>query len=105
MPGCSSLLLGSVGRRTEAATSQLAGAVIAPGTLVTMIGTNLAARDFIGDASGKNLPLELGDVQAYFDGIRSPLFDDFPPEARQHAYGLSQSLVRGSTAVPWVRTT
>ncbi|MEO5922606.1 MAG: hypothetical protein ABIR70_02155 [Bryobacteraceae bacterium] len=47
--------------------------VIAPGTLVTMLGTNLAAAVAIGDASGKNLPLELGDVQAYFDGIRSPL--------------------------------
>jgi hypothetical protein len=47
--------------------------VIAPGTLVTMIGTNLAARSVVGDASGKNLPLELGDVEAYFDGIRSPL--------------------------------
>ncbi len=34
--------------------------VIAPGTLVTMIGTNLAALAAIGDGSGKNLPLELG---------------------------------------------
>jgi len=47
--------------------------VIAPGTLVTMLGTNLAAKVAIGDASGKNLPLELGGVEAYFDGIRSPL--------------------------------
>ncbi len=47
--------------------------VIAPGTLVTMIGKSLAVRTAFGDASGKNLPLELGDVQAYFDGIRSPL--------------------------------
>lgn len=47
--------------------------VIAPGTLVTMLGTNLAATTVVGDASGKNLPLELGNVEAYFDGIRSPL--------------------------------
>lgn len=47
--------------------------VIAPGTLVTMGGKTLAARTLAGDASGKNLPLELGDVQVYFDGIRSPL--------------------------------
>ena len=47
--------------------------VIAPGTLVTMLGTNLASKTVLGDASGKNLPLELGDVEAYFDGIRSPL--------------------------------
>jgi uncharacterized protein (TIGR03437 family) len=47
--------------------------VIAPGTLVTMIGTNLAALAVVADTSGKNLPLELGNVEAYFDGIRSPL--------------------------------
>jgi uncharacterized protein (TIGR03437 family) len=63
----------------EAATSgaRLQGGqnatVIAPGTLVTMLGKNLASRTAAADMSGKNLPLELGDVQAYFDGIRSPL--------------------------------
>jgi hypothetical protein len=53
-----------------------------------------------------NLPADVVDAIRVFltDGIRSPLFDDFPPEARQHAYGLSLSLVRGSTAVPRVRT-
>jgi uncharacterized protein (TIGR03437 family) len=47
--------------------------VIAPGTLVTMIGLDLASLAKVADTTGKNLPLELGDVQAYFDGIRSPL--------------------------------
>lgn len=52
-----------------------------------------------------NLPADVVDAMWMFltDGIRSPLFDAFPPEARQHAYGLSQRLVRGSTAVPPVR--
>lgn len=52
-----------------------------------------------------NLPADVVDAMEVFltDGIRSPLFDDFPPEAGQHAYGLSRSLVRGSTAVPRVR--
>lgn len=54
-----------------------------------------------------NLPADVVDAMWVFlsDGMRSPLFDGFPPEARQHAYELSQSLVRGSTAVPRVRTT
>ncbi|MEO8099357.1 MAG: hypothetical protein ABI811_16755 [Acidobacteriota bacterium] len=47
--------------------------VIAPGTLVTMYGHDLAAIALAGGFSGKNLPLELGNIQAYFDGIRSPL--------------------------------
>ena len=47
--------------------------VIAPGTLVTMGGKSLAAITAVADTSGKNLPLDLGNVQAYFDGIRSPL--------------------------------
>ncbi|MEI9811533.1 MAG: hypothetical protein WDO18_02140 [Acidobacteriota bacterium] len=47
--------------------------VIAPGTLVMMIGKNLADLTLAGDMTGKNLPLELGNVEAYFDGIRSPL--------------------------------
>jgi hypothetical protein len=47
--------------------------VIAPGTLVSMIGTNLASVTLPGNFAGKNLPLQLGDVEAYFDGIRSPL--------------------------------
>ncbi len=48
--------------------------VIAPGTIVTMFGVNLADKAVVADGSGKNLPLDLGGVQAYFDGIRSPLF-------------------------------
>lgn len=47
--------------------------VIAPGTLVTVLGTNLASTTASADMNQKNLPLELGGVQAYFDGIRSPL--------------------------------
>jgi hypothetical protein len=47
--------------------------VIAPGTLVAMKGVNLASTAVAADLSQFRLPLELGDVQAYFDGIRSPL--------------------------------
>lgn len=48
-------------------------AVIAPGTLVTMFGHDLADQTVAADLSQFTLPLELGGVQAYFDGIRSPL--------------------------------
>lgn len=48
--------------------------VIAPGTIVSMLGTNLAATTVSADMSGLNLPLDLNNVQAYFDGIRSPLY-------------------------------
>jgi len=47
--------------------------IIAPGTYVSMKGTNLASDTISGDLSQDKLPLELGDVQAYFDGIRSPV--------------------------------
>lgn len=47
--------------------------VLAPGTLISALGLNLAAKETVANTSGKNLPLDLGDVQAYVDGIRSPL--------------------------------
>lgn len=48
-------------------------AVIAPGTLVSMQGTDLADITAAADLSQPSLPRDLGGVQAYFDGIRSPL--------------------------------
>jgi hypothetical protein len=47
--------------------------VIAPGTIVTMKGSGLARTTAVADLSQFTLPRELGDVEAYFDGIRSPL--------------------------------
>jgi hypothetical protein len=37
------------------------------------------------------------------DGLGSPLFDDSPDEAQQHAYGLSRRLVAGSTTAAGMR--
>lgn len=48
-------------------------AVIAPGTLVTMLGEDLASVTESADLGLEKLPTELGKVQAYFDGIRSPV--------------------------------
>ena len=57
-------------------------AEVAPGTLVTITGTNLSdvtqsAIDVVGNILGTpgrtQLPLELGGVSVYFDGIKAPL--------------------------------
>jgi uncharacterized protein (TIGR03437 family) len=47
--------------------------VIAPGTLVSLLGADLANVEAVADLSAEQLPVELGNVQAYFDGIRTPL--------------------------------
>ncbi|HLH42503.1 MAG TPA: hypothetical protein VKV74_05930, partial [Bryobacteraceae bacterium] len=46
---------------------------IAPGTVVSIFGTGLADAPASADAS-QPLPIDLGGVEVYFDGIRSPLF-------------------------------
>ncbi len=55
-------------------------AKIAPGTIVKIFGEGLS--DFVESApTGEaELPRELGGVQVYFDGIRSPLFSVSPTE-------------------------
>jgi uncharacterized protein (TIGR03437 family) len=49
-------------------------AIVAPGTIVALIGTNLADAAVAADMSQASLPIDLGGVEIYFDGIRSPLF-------------------------------
>lgn len=46
---------------------------IAPGTLVTMFGTNLSDQTLTADLTQPALPFELGGVQVYFDGNRAPI--------------------------------
>ena len=46
---------------------------IAPGTVVSLFGSHLADALVAADAT-KPLPLDLGGVQVYFDGIRAPIF-------------------------------
>jgi uncharacterized protein (TIGR03437 family) len=46
---------------------------IAPGTIVSFFGYQLSDTTVTADAS-QQLPLDLGGVQVYFDGIRSPIF-------------------------------
>jgi hypothetical protein len=60
-----------------AANSSLTGggnaASVAPGTLVTINGTNLSSTTTSADLSQPQLPTDLGGVEVYINGIRSPL--------------------------------
>ncbi|MGH9664289.1 MAG: hypothetical protein ACRD9L_07695, partial [Bryobacteraceae bacterium] len=53
---------------------------IAPGTLVTMFGTNLADQALNADLTQPALPFELGGVQVYFDGNRAPVVSVSPTQ-------------------------
>jgi uncharacterized protein (TIGR03437 family) len=53
------------------AGGQAAG-ILAPGTQVSIFGTNLADQTASADTT-QQLPIDLGGVEVYFDGIRSPL--------------------------------
>ncbi len=46
---------------------------IAPGTLITILGTNLADAPAFAPMNGQPLPFSLGGVSAYCDGIALPL--------------------------------
>jgi uncharacterized protein (TIGR03437 family) len=48
-------------------------AIIAPGTLVSLFGHDLADAPAAADLSQDHLPLDLGGVELYCDGNRSPL--------------------------------
>jgi len=47
---------------------------IAPGTIVSVFGENLAEGEFVVPGGPEDLPTEYGGVQVYFDGVRAPLF-------------------------------
>ncbi len=53
-------------------------AKIGPGTLVQILGDNLADQVASAPAGANPLPRELGGVQVYFDGIRAPLLSVSP---------------------------
>jgi uncharacterized protein (TIGR03437 family) len=69
---------------TAGETGQLRGggnaASVAPGTLVTITGSNLSAGTASADLTQTNLPTTLGGTQVYINGIRSPLLFVSPTE-------------------------
>ncbi|HKE23988.1 MAG TPA: hypothetical protein VKB88_16595 [Bryobacteraceae bacterium] len=48
-------------------------AQVAPGTLVSINGTNLSSQTAAADLSQPQLPTQLGGAEVYFNGIKSPL--------------------------------
>jgi uncharacterized protein (TIGR03437 family) len=48
-------------------------ASIAPGTIVSILGSNLAFQTASADPNANNLPTKLGGTQVYFNGIPAPL--------------------------------
>ncbi len=48
-------------------------AKIAPGTIVSILGSFLSEQTASAPAEAEQLPTDLGGVQVYFDGLRSPL--------------------------------
>jgi hypothetical protein len=57
-------------------------AKIAPGTIVSLLGENLASATESAPPDAAALPGELARTQVYFDGIRAPLFFVSPTEIR-----------------------
>ncbi len=56
------------------------GLAIAPGSLITFFGTNLADQTVSVPDSATTLPTKLGGVQVYIDGVRIPLKSVSPTE-------------------------
>jgi uncharacterized protein (TIGR03437 family) len=48
-------------------------ASVAPGTIVSIVGTGLSANTLGADPSANPLPTQLGGTEVYFDGIQAPL--------------------------------
>ena len=73
---------------------------IAPGTVVSIFGSGLADAPAFADTS-QQLPIDLGGVEVYFDGIRSPLFYVSPNQINaQMPFEVSD----GNSTSAYVRT-
>ncbi|MEO8592770.1 MAG: hypothetical protein ABI759_05585 [Candidatus Solibacter sp.] len=86
LEGNSTTLYVTVTAATSATTAQLIAtasgstligggdaASIAPGSIVSLLGTNLSAQTAVVDPTVTNLPTKLGGTQVYFNGIPAPL--------------------------------
>ncbi|MCC6539537.1 MAG: hypothetical protein IT162_18445 [Bryobacterales bacterium] len=76
-------------------------ALIAPGTIVSLFGDKLSEVSASAPSDATELPLELGGVQVYFDGIRSPLYSVSPTEVRAQ---VPWEVLDTESVNAWVRT-
>jgi uncharacterized protein (TIGR03437 family) len=76
-------------------------ATIAPGTLVTIAGSYLAAQTVSAPANTPTLPRDLGGVQVYFDGIRAPLTFVSPTQINAQ---VPYEILDATSITSWVRT-
>ncbi|HEY7337384.1 MAG TPA: hypothetical protein VH639_21005 [Bryobacteraceae bacterium] len=73
---------------------------IAPGSIVSIFGSQLADSTVGADAS-QQLPLDLGGAEVYFDGIRSPLFFVSPNQINAQ---MPFEVADGNSSSVYVRT-
>ncbi len=76
-------------------------AKIAPGTLISIAGTNLADTTAIADFSQQYLPTQLGGAELYIDGMRAPLLYVSPTQINAQ---LPFEVQDRSSASAYVRT-
>lgn len=76
-------------------------ATLAPGAIITVMGTNLSDNTATGTPTAGQLPTTLGGVQVYIDGIPSPLLYVSPTEVNVQ---IPWELIATNSANIWVRT-
>jgi uncharacterized protein (TIGR03437 family) len=74
---------------------------IAPGTLVTIDGSFLSAQTASAPANATTLPVDLGGVEVYFDGIRAPLTYVSPTQINAQ---VPYEVLDATSITSWVRT-
>jgi len=75
-------------------------AAVAPGGLVTILGSNLSDQTAAAPAGATQLPTTLGGVQVYFNGVVTPLMYVSPSQINTQ---VPWSFVSTTTANAWVR--
>jgi hypothetical protein len=76
-------------------------ATLAPGTIVTILGQNLAEETVAAPEGIREYPRQLGNVEVYFDGLPAPLLMVSPTEIRAQ---LSWDVNDSNSVSAYVRT-
>jgi uncharacterized protein (TIGR03437 family) len=74
---------------------------LAPGTVISIFGSQLSDTVAAAPADAKQLPTDLGGVQVYIDGIRSPLFSVSPTQINAQ---VPYEVLDTNSLSAWVRT-